>query len=507
MGSHLLGIDIGTTATKAILLHPLRGIVAEGEEPASLVSPTAGYAEADPIEWWRNVGETTRRCLSEAGLPKEEVAGIGVSGMVPTLILLDSHGRVLRPSIQQNDARAFAEILEFGRMADEEDVLRRTGSAITQQSIGPKLLWLRRHEPDVLERAAHLMGSYDYIVHRLTGAFSCESNWALESGLFTLGGTWDESLLSLGTASPSWLGEVRRPAEVVGELIGAAAQHTGLASGTPVMAGSADHVASAFSAGVKSPGDLLVKLGGAGDILYAVEEPVIDPRLFLDHHVIPGKFLVNGCMAASGSIIKWFRQHFASDAEYATLDVEGSGVPCGSDGLVLLPYFLGEKTPINDPLARGVLFGLTLSHTRGHVYRAILEGISFGFRHHMEVLAERNLRATRARVTNGGARSALWKQTTADVLGIPLEPVARHPGSSLGAAFIAGMGVGIFDDWAEIERFVEVSDVVEPNQEAHQRYLRLFTIYRDLYESVRGKFPALREAVATAAETRRNEES
>jgi len=497
MEKYLLGIDIGTTATKAILLHPERGIAAEAAAPATLRSAKSGWAEEDPAEWWGNVGTVTRRCLAETGIGSDAVCGVGVSGMVPALILLDSDGQVLRPSIQQNDARSFEEILEFRRHLDEEDVLRRTGSATTQQSIGPKVVWLRRHEPAVTEKAIHLMGSYDYIVYRLTGELSCERNWALESGLFDIDRQdWDDSLLSLSTILRTWLGKIRWPVEVVGVVDSEASRHTGLLQGTPVVAGSADHVASAFSAGVLSPGDLLVKLGGAGDILYALDIPVVDPRLFLDYHVMPGRYLINGCMAASGSIIKWFRQHFASDADYEELDREGAAVSCGSDGLLLLPYFLGEKTPINDPLARGVLFGLTLGHTRGHVYRAILEGIAFGFQHHMEVLAERDMRAARARVTNGGARSTLWKQITSDVLGIPLEAVADHPGSSLGAAFVAGMGVGIFREWSEIERFVVVDDVVYPDPEAHERYLGLFQLYRDLYQKIKDTFPALRDAVA-----------
>jgi len=278
-----------------------------------------------------------------------------------------------------------------------------------------------------------------------------------------------------------------------------AAGHTGLSAGTPVVAGSADHIASAFSAGVKSPGDLLVKLGGAGDILYDLDRLVVDPRLFLDYHVIPGKYLINGCMAASGSILKWFRNYLAPGSDYSSLDAEGADLPCGSDGLVLLPYFLGEKTPINDPLARGVLFGLTLSHTRAHIYRAILEGIAYGFQHHLTVLAERNLFPGKARVTNGGARSALWKQVTADVLGISLEEVANHPGSSLGAAFVAGMGTGQFKEWGEIERFIRISSVVEPRPEAHRRYQELFRIYLDLYASLKETFPALQGVIGGGA--------
>jgi xylulokinase len=482
MATLLLGIDIGTTATKGILLHPERGIVAEKEAAVTLRSSQPGWAEEDPADWWANVGQVTRACLAQAGAEAGDVAAVGVSGMVPTLILLDDVGQVLRPSIQQNDARAAREIQELQDRVDRDDVLARTGSAITQQSIGPKILWLRRHEADILQRAVHVLGSYDYIVYRLTGRFSCERNWALESGLFDLHSEdWDASLLELASIERDWLGEVHWPSDVVGEVTPEGAADTGLAVGTPVVAGSADHIASAFSAGLKSSGDLLVKLGGAGDILYSLDQLVVDPRLFLDYHVIPGKYLINGCMAASGSIIKWFRVQFAPDTDYARLDTAAASVPPGSEGLILLPYFLGEKTPINDPLARGVLFGLTLSHTRAHVYRAILEGISFGFRHHLVVLAERGLEADKARVTNGGARSRLWKQITADVLNLPLEEITHHPGSSLGAAFIAGKGVGVFRQWDEIDRFVDVAATVEPDPSAHALYGALFEIYRELY--------------------------
>ena len=499
MAEYLLGIDIGTTATKGILLHSERGIVAEADAPSTLLSPHSNMAEEDPHEWWENVRTVTGACIASAGIQPKEIAGAGVSGMVPTLILVDKKGQVLRASIQQNDARSFLEITDFKGRVNEKDVIDRTGSAVTQQSIGPKLLWLRRNEPDAMEKAAHLMGSYDYIVYKLTGAFSCERNWALESGLFDLyKEQWDETLLELSTIPSDWLGTVRRPNEIAGQVTEEASKHTGLPVGTPVVAGSADHIASAYSAGLKDPGDLLVKLGGAGDILYSMDELIIDPRLFLDYHVIPGKYLLNGCMASSGSIIKWFRQQFAAGLDYPQLDEEGLSVPAGGGGLILLPYFLGEKTPINDPLARGVVFGLSLNHTRGHMYRAILEGIAYGFKHHLEVLAERGLAVGKVRVTNGGARSTLWKQVTADVLGLSLEQIAHHPGSSLGSAFVAGMGVGAFRDWAEIERFIEISEVIEPNSATKRLYQNHFEIYKDIYRSLKGQFPKLLDTKGTA---------
>jgi xylulokinase len=339
------------------------------------------------------------------------------------------------------------------------------------------------------------MGSYDYINFRLTGQPALERNWALESGLFDLEQeAWIDELLRLAGIDRRRLPPIYNSSQVIGTVSAPAARATGLAEGTPVVAGSADHVASAFSAGIKENGDLLVKLGGAGDILYSLDRLNIDPRLFIDYHVIPGLYLLNGCMASSGSIIKWFRNNFAPDLDYADLDSEASRVPAGSEGLVLLPYFIGEKTPVFDPLARGILFGLTLQHTKAHIYRAILEGISFGFFHHLQVLEERGFGVRRVRVANGGARSQLWRQVTADVIGLPLEEVANHPGSSLGAAFIAGMGTGAFENWSEIEKYIRIGSTTIPDPNNQEKYRQLFGVYRDLYLANKGIFLQLAQA-------------
>jgi len=491
----LLGIDVGTSATKLVLLDPDAGLVAEVSEPAGYSSPRVGWAEADADGWWRNVWAGVPRLLADARCAPGDVAAVGVSGMVPALVLTDRAGRVLRPSIQQNDARAIDEIAHFQAHTDVADVLARTGSAVTQQSIGPTLRWLRRHEPDVLARAARVCGSYDFIVARLTETWSVERNWALESGLLDFrAATWAPDLLDLATIDPALLPPIRRPSDVVGTVTPEAARATGLKPGTPVVAGSADHVASAHSAGVIEPGDLLVKLGSSGDILYCTDRAAVDARLFLDYHLRDSYFLPNGCMAASGSLIVWFRDQFAPGSSFAALDAEAAKTPAGADGCILLPYFLGEKTPISDPLARGTLVGLTLSHTRGHVFRAVLEGISYGFRHHLDVLGELGPLPARARCTNGGARSALWKQVTADVLGLPLEIVVDHPGSSLGAAFLAGMGVGAFADWADVGRFVRIGAVVEPNPANQARYDAIYPLYRETYERLKDLYPRLHAA-------------
>lgn len=475
-----LGIDIGTTATKVVLIDPEGCVVVEADRPSELRSPHPGFAEEDTELWWDNV------CRLCAELPTEDVAAVGVSGMVPCVIPLDSDGDVLRPSIQQNDARAAAEVAELRERLGAAEVLERTGSPVTQQSVAPTALWLQRNEPELWNATSTIVGSYDLIAMRLTGSRGVERNWALESGLYDLRtGAWAPDICAAAGIDPELLPPVRSASEVVGEVTEGASEATTIPAGTPVVAGSADHVASAFAAGLVAEGDLLVKLGGAGDILISTDSALVDERLYLDFHLVPGKFLPNGCMAASGSLIRWFQGELASGASLAELDAEAATVEPGSDGVIALPYMLGEKTPINDPAARGAFVGLHLGHRRGHLFRAVLEGIAFGFRHHVDVFRERGLEPARVRVTNGGARSRLWKAVVADVLGYPLEAPRAAAGSALGAAFAAGMGTGLFSAWEEIERFVDIAEVVEPDPVATTRYDEVYGQYRALYPALR----------------------
>ncbi|CAN5502881.1 FGGY family carbohydrate kinase [soil metagenome] len=478
--SLLLGIDIGTTATKAIVLDSEGGVLAQAERPVTLHSDHPGWAEEDVDEWWRNVAALCRELASG-----REIAAVGVSGMVPCVVLQDEDGTPLRPSIQQNDARATAEISELAGQLAGARVLERTGSAITQQSVAPTVRWLQRNEPETWLRTRTIAGSYDTIVRQLTGERSVEMNWALESGLYDLETSdWAADILAMVDLDPALLPPVRRPDEIVGEVRPLAAEATGLPLGTPVVAGSADHVASAFAAGLVREGDLLVKLGGAGDILLTTDQPLLDRRLYLDFHLRPGLYLPNGCMATSGSFIRWFQARMANGESLARLDAEAASSNPGAGGVVALPYLLGEKTPLHDPEARGAFTGLSLATTRGDLFRAVLEGIAFGFRHHLDVFAELGQVPHRVRVTNGGARSRLWTQVTADVLGVPLETLTAHAGSALGAAFAAGVGVGAFPDWDAIERFVRVGEVIHPRD--HEAYEGPYRIFRALY-------PALRE--------------
>ncbi len=440
-----LGIDIGTTSMQAVLASRDGRVVFHDSREQDLQSPHPGWAEEDPNEWWTNTLTLLQGAASRARAASGSISSIGVSGMVPTLVCLDGEGEVLRNSIQQNDARTAAEIRELRERLDDAAVFEACGSAISQQHIAPKVLWLARNEPQVYRRLRHIMGSYDYITYRLTGSLGVEENWALEAGFFHVQERrWLAEVLHAAGIERQWLPPVRACSQVVGGLTRSVAQVTGIAEGTPVVAGAADHVASTFAAGVKNEGDVNIKIGGAGDILFCLDELSVDPRMFIDYHLIEGKYLLNGCMASSGSVVKWFRTSFCPDVSgFAELDELAREVPVGSAGLIVLPYFIGEKTPIFDPLARGVFFGLGLHHTRAHVHRAILEAVAYGFRHHVEVCKELGHPVKRAVITDGGARSPLWRQIVSDVLGIPVTHLRSHPGSALGAAFVAGLGAGL----------------------------------------------------------------
>jgi xylulokinase len=472
------------------VLDPERGVVAQAGGPHTLRSPHPGWAEMDPAPWWAT---TVAACRELTGrVPAGEITAVAVTGMVPAIVLLDSAGNVLRPSIQQNDARSAAQVEELRQVVPLDAFFAITGGMPNQQNVAPRWHWLATHEPEVTSNCATLFGSYDYISWLLTGERSLELNWAAESGLFNIASQdWHVPYLEQACISPGMLPRVLRPGERAGVITETAAAATGLRAGTPVIAGGADHVGAALAAGLTRPGDLLLKFGGAGDILYVADRPDPDPHFYFDFHDIPGLTLINGCMAASGSFVKWFATELAGGATLMELDREAALVPPGSGGVVALPYLLGEKTPIFDPLARGVFAGVMLHHSRAHLYRAVLEAICYGFRHHLELLRASGRPVGRMLAADGGSRSGLWMQMAADVTGQPVQVIAGEAASALGAAFVAGIGAGVFRDWGEIERFIERGPCYDPQSDVVAVYDTGYAIYRDLYARLQPIFPTL----------------
>jgi xylulokinase len=434
--------------------------VASATEPVDLYSDHPGWAEADPHQWWSAVCSLVPLLLRTAGVTNGAIAGVAVTGMVPAVLVVDAAGRPLRRAMLQNDARATREIDEIRDALGDLDLLQLTGSILSQQSLAPSVLWLARHEPDVWARTASLQGSYDWLTRSLGASAHVEENWALESGLYDMDfSPIVQVQVATGIAWPPLL-EVRTPGAVVGEVSVAAAEATGLKAGTPLIVGGADHVLSAYGAGLINEGDGLIKLGGAGDILAVSDRPLLDARLYLDKHPIPGKWLPNGCMATSGSLLRWEQGMFDA-VPLEELDAAASTSTPGA--LLTLPYFLGEKTPLHDPDLRGVMVGMHLGTTRGDIHRSFLEAIAYGFRSHVDVFAQDGLMLTNTRVTNGGSKSRLWREILADVLNLELISILNYPGASYGAAVIAGIGTGLICDWSYVAGALEEGEIIAPS--------------------------------------------
>jgi len=477
MSGYTIGVDIGTTGTKTVLFSTERGIIATASRETALYSHGPGIAEADTAQWHANVIESIREVLQSGSVSAADVGAVATSGMVPAVVPVDRAGKPLRRAILQNDARAGQEVRQLAGALSDTDLVALTGSALTQQSVAPTTVWLRTHEPDVYANTAYWVGSYDWVLTALGAPCHVEQNWALESGLFGIDGALAEPVVSAAALDSKTLAPVHRPGTRIGELSAAAAAATGLRVGTALVVGGADHVLSAYAAGVNHTGDALVKLGGAGDILVASDTPVVDERLYLDAHPVPGRWLPNGCMATSGSLIRWL-QALVGGADLATLDDEAAlRAPAQ---VLCLPYFLGEKSPLHDPDLRGAFAGLHLGHTRADMYRSVLEAIAFGFRHHRDVFTDIGIPLHRVMITNGGSKSTLWKQIHADILGLEMLPVRGHPGASLGAAVAAAIGIGALDNWSDVADFIALDAPYIPDPERAGIYDAAYATWREL---------------------------
>jgi xylulokinase len=465
---------------KAVLLDADVGIVASAVREVALFSDHQGWAEADHGEWWNAVCALVPRLLDIAAAPNSDVAAVAVTGMVPAILCLNSDGEPLRRAILQNDARATKEIDEVRAALGAFDLLARTGSVLSQQSVAPTALWLSRHEPDVWSKTASVQGSYDWLARALGASAHVEYNWAIESGLYDFDGDPIEVIQEATSVTWPRLLDVASPGEVIGEVSASAAVATGLRAGTTIVVGGADHVLSAYGAGLVDQGDCLIKLGGSGDVLAVSDEQFLDARLYLDRYPIPGKWLPNGCMATSGSILRWEQGLFDG---VALAELDDAAAQSAPGALVTLPYFLGEKTPLHDPDLRGTVVGLHLGTTRGDLHRSFLEAIAYGFRAHFDVFAQDGLVLGRPRVTNGGSTSRLWREILADVLNRDLVSIVDHPGASYGAAVVAGIGVGVIADWSYVIGALGEGEIISPRAANVAIYDERYLQFHQLYEA------------------------
>ncbi len=504
----LLGVDIGTSGSKGVLIDVEGRILAQGYTEHDVSRPRSGWAEHDPERvWWKDFVDVTGGILKKSGVDSDDIRGVCVSGLCPDVAPVDRKGKPVRPGILYADVRSVDEInLGKERIGDEKS-LSKTGNVISTQTTWPKMLWIKKNEPRNWDRTFKFLSGHSYVVMKLTGEYSQDYTVASMSGLFDSSLLrWDEDLIDLAEVSFDKLPRACPAHEVVGEITREAAAKTGLATGTPVVAGCCDAVASMLSAAVTESGESVFFYGTTGVLLICTDELKPHANLMNAVNAIPGKYiLVGAAMATSGAILRWFRDEFAplekaaelqgGISAYEALDSLASGVPAGSEGVIILPYFAGERTPLFDPLARGVIFGLLLNHTRAHIYRAALEAVAYGLNHHIEILREVEAAPSKIFAVDGGARSRLWRQIVSDVTDIPQHYIAEVPGAPFGGAYLAGYGTGIFNDFEALRAWRKVEEITEPRSETHKDYMKFYSIYRKMYSHLKDLYVEDAEAL------------
>jgi xylulokinase len=493
VGIYLLGIDVGTGGTRALVLDERGRIISSAtEEHRAFVSPEIGWAEQDPSDWWRACGVAVRHALAQAQLRGEQISCIGLSGQMHGAVLLDGQARVVRPALIWCDVRTEKQCRDLTAQIGADVLIQLTCNPALTNFTLTKCLWVRENEPENWSRARSLMLPKDYVRFQLTGERATDVADASGTLLLDVANRcWSKAMLELVEMDKSLLPALYESPEICGRISNAGAAATGLQKGTPVVAGAGDQAAGAIGMGVVSPGTVSATIGTSGVVLAATDRPALDSRgrVHTFCHAVPGRWIAMGVTQAAGLSLRWFRDQFGSGEErqsYESLTAEAAGAPPGCDGLLWAPYLMGERTPYLDPAARGMLVGLTASHTRGHVIRAILEGVAFSLRDTFTIFQEMKVPVSTIRLGGGGARSALWRQIQAETYGQTVETVEAEEGAAYGAAILAGVGVKTWSSVDEAcESVVRVAAKITPDTE-HSRVLESsYAVYRRMYPAMK----------------------
>jgi xylulokinase len=501
---YLLGIDISTTGNKALLVSAdaadAGNVVSVAVTDNPISTPKPLWSEQDPNDWWKGIQAAIRQVLAKARVVGEEVIGIGLTGQMHGLVLLDEHGKVLRPAILWNDQRTGPQCEWMSERIGLANLLTWTGNPALTGFTAPKVLWVRQNEPEVYAKAAHILLPKDYVRLRLTGDYATDVADASGTSLLSLKERdWSREMLGALDIPAEWLPAPHEGPEITGTINAEAAAATGLSAGTPVVGGGGDQAAGAVGVGAVRPGVVGLVLGTSGVVFAPTGAPLIEKqgRLQAHCHAVPGRWHLMGVMLSAAGSLRWYRDTVAPGTSYDELLLPAADVPIGSEGLVFLPYLTGERAPYPDPNARGAFVGLTVRHSVPHMTRSILEGVAFGLRDSMELLRNAGLgRAEQVRVSGGGAQSVLWRQILADVLGTELVTVNTTEGAAYGAALLAGVGVNV---WRDVDtacsETVQVVHRVGPSPDQVGRYGEFYEVYSGLYATLKTTFHRLTSLV------------
>lgn len=518
--AHLLGIDVGTSGCKVLLIDAAGTVVAEETREYPLQMPRPLWSEQNPEDWWNAAADGIKFVLDASGVKAAQIAGVGLTGQMHGLVLLDAAGRVLRPCILWNDQRTAAQCATITRRVGARRVLQLTGNPILTGFTAPKLLWVRENEPEIYARVAHVLLPKDYIRYRLTGEFLGDVSDSSGTSLFDVARRqWSEEMLAALDAPRAWLPEVTESPVASARVNAAAAKETALLAGMSVVAGAGDQAAQAVGAGIIAEGPISVTLGTSGVVFAASNAYRVEPdgRLHAFCHAVPGMWHLMGVMLSAGGSYEWFCDEFGGPAfaeyysaahaaqeipasdrlkdHYQLLAQAAASVHPGAEGLFFLPYLTGERTPHADPNARGAFIGLTPRHKLAHLTRAVLEGVSFGLRDSLELMRALKLPIAQVRASGGGAKSALWRQILADVFDAEIVTLNVTQGAAFGAALLAGVGTGVFTDVAEAcGKALTALDRTDPGH-AVKLYADYYRVYCALYPALAPAFTSITDLV------------
>lgn len=495
MAQCLMGIDIGSYESKGVLSDLSGRVLAKAALKHELQFLKPGFVEHDVEKvWWGEFVELARVLLREAGVAAKDVASVGLSGIY-SMVPVDAQANPLRSGgiMYGVDTRSVLEIAEVLGWHGEEKIFKRTGNGLSAQSMGPKILWLKKNEPEVYAKAHSFIPCANFIAARLTGGFYIDH---LTAGFYgpcydPAKLAWDAELCT-GIVEPERLPEPRWATELAGRVTAEAAKRTGLAEGTAITIGTCDVAGEAMSVGVTDPGDMMLMYGSTAWITLLMDKPLMHEQLWATPYIFPGTYCLHGGMATSGSLTRWFRDVAGSayvadekkggEDSYSVITRDAAKVAPGSDGLVVLPYFSGERSPINDADARGMIFGLDIGHGRGHLYRAALEGVGYSINHTLQVMAGAGAEAKLMTAVGGGTKSPTWLQSVSDITKVPQRVPAITLGASYGNCFIAGYAAGIFKSPQDISRWVATSHTVIPDAQNFEVYDRRMETFLELYK-------------------------
>lgn len=502
---YLLGIDLGTSGTKTVLFDSTGTVIASRVAEYPLHQPRNGWAEQDPHDWWHAVQETVQAVLRESGIAPDEIRGVGLSGQMHGLVLLDTQGHVIRRAILWCDGRTQAECDEITRRVGAEKLLSITANPALPGFTAGKILWVRKHEPEIWAKCRHILLPKDYIRYKLIGEFATEVSDASGMNLLDVSNRcWSNEMLSALDISPNLLGQMYESCDATGVVTAAAAEATGLAAGTIVAGGAGDNAAAAVGTGVVEEGQAFTTLGTSGVIFAHAERVTIDPhgRVHTFCSAVPGAWTVMSCTLAAGLSLQWFRNQLCTAERevaaamgsdpYDLMIAQAARSPIGANRLIYLPYLMGERSPLLDADARGAFIGISAMHTKSDLIRAVLEGVTYAQRQCLDVFREMGVPIGDMAACGGGGRSPLWRQMLSDVYGCPVKTIASAEGPALGAAILAGVSAGIYPTVGEgCRAAVKAGTRQQPDPEAGKAYEPFYRLYQGLYPALKNTYRAL----------------